>query len=675
MKEIEERIRKLRDEINRHNYLYYVLEKPEISDAQFDKLFRELQTLEAKYPQFISDDSPTMRVGAKPSEKFLTHKHLTPMLSLDNAFGADELEEFFHRTSRFLKKRDVTHLEVTGELKFDGISLSLTYEDGVLKTAATRGDGETGENITPNARTINTIPLRLQQEFPGIIEVRGEVMLTRDEFARINEERAKNGEQLFANPRNAASGSLRQLDSKITASRNLSFWAWSVGEVKKTGCKSQFELYGWLRNMGFRVSEHIRLLSGFKDCKKFVEEWEFKRSELPFDIDGLVFKVNEFEVQNELGYTSRGPRWAIAYKFAAEQAMTKLLSITWQVGRTGVVTPVAELDPVHVGGVKVSRATLHNYDEIMRKDLRIGDTVVVQRAGDVIPEVVHVVIHDKQKRGKKPAAPSKCPACHSDLVRKDGEVALRCLNRTCPAQNAERIVHFASRNAMEIEGLGEKNVLRLIDEGLVETISDIYRLKEKREKLVALERMGEQSVSNLLNAIEESKKRPLHRFLHGLGIRQVGETAAFALARRFKTIDVLRDAQFEELMQVPDIGPNTAGEIVAFFEDEENRRLLDELKDLGVVPEEVKEAEVGDNPFSGKTLVFTGKLEKMTREEAEEMIRKLGGKASGSVSKSTDLVVAGPGAGSKLENAKKYGVRVIDEDEFLKMVEELKINE
>lgn len=675
MKEIEERIRKLRDEINRHNYLYYVLEKPEISDAQFDKLFRELQTLEEQYPQFISEDSPTMRVGAKPSEKFLPHKHLTPMLSLDNAFGVDELEEFFNRTSRFLKKRDVTHLEVTGELKFDGISLSLTYEDGVLRTAATRGDGETGENITPNARTINTIPLRLQQEFRGIIEVRGEVMLTREEFARINEERAKNGEPLFANPRNAASGSLRQLDSKITASRKLSFWAWGVGDVSKTGCKTQFELYGWLRDMGFRVSEHIRLLSGFQDCKKFVEDWEFRRSELAFDIDGLVFKVNEFDIQNELGFTSRGPRWAIAYKFAAEQAMTKLLSITWQVGRTGVVTPVAELDPVHVGGVKVSRATLHNYDEIMRKDLRIGDTVVVQRAGDVIPEVVHVVIRDKQKRGKKPEAPSKCPACHSDLVRKEGEVALRCLNRTCPAQNAERIVHFASRNAMEIEGLGEKNVLRLIDEGFVEAISDIYRLRDKREQLVALERMGEQSVSNLLNAIEASKRRPLHRFLHGLGIRQVGETAAFALAKRFKTIDALRNAQFEELMQVPDIGPNTAGEIVAFFEDEENRKLLDELKELGVVPDEVMESEVGDNPFSGKTVVFTGKLEKMTREEAEEMIRKLGGKASSSVSKGTDLVVAGPGAGSKLENAKKFGVRVIDEDEFLKMVEELKINE
>ncbi|HWP31390.1 MAG TPA: NAD-dependent DNA ligase LigA [Fimbriimonadales bacterium] len=670
LKALEKRAKELRDLINYHNYLYYVLDSPEVSDEQWDAWFAELKRIEEEHPELITPDSPTQRVGAKPSEKFESHRHIVPMLSLDNAFNEKEFEAFYKRVTRALGVPENTKLEFSGELKFDGLSLSLTYVEGVLQTAATRGDGEVGENITPNARTINTIPLRLLTEAPGTIEVRGEVILDKKEFERINKERIERGEPPFANPRNAASGSCRQLDPRITASRKLSFWAWGIGATGGLKFSTQWELYNWLKKAGFRVSEFTRILKGLDECLKFIEEWEKKRENLNYECDGLVFKINDWDLQNRLGYTSRGPRWAIAYKFASKQATTKLKEIIWQVGRTGVLTPVAILEPVRVSGVIVKRATLHNYDELLRRDVRPGDTVIVQRAGEVIPEVVGPVSKSGH-RGSIPKPPEKCPVCKTKLTkRKAGEVALRCPNKNCPAQNSERIIHFVSRNGMDIEGLGAKHILRFMDLGYIQDAADIYHLKEYKDELMELEGMGEKSVSNLLNAIEASKKRPLNRFLFALGIPYVGEAAAFDIAKHFKTLDRIKKATYEDFLEVRDIGPNTAKELVEFFKSEETKRLLKRLEEAGVKPQPIAAEEETKTPFSGKTVVFTGKLETMTREDAEALVRRLGGRASSSVSKETDLVVAGPGAGSKLDNAKKYGVKIIDEKEFLKMLEE-----
>lgn len=664
MGDVAKRAAELREIIERHNRLYYVEDSPEISDAEWDRLFHELKAIEDANPSLITPDSPTQRIGAAPSEKFTQHKHLVPMLSLDNAFGTDELFAFEGRVKRFLG--DESDVAFQGELKFDGLSLSLTYVNGVLQTAATRGDGETGENVTPNAKTIRSIPLRLLVDAPGTIEVRGEVLLDKAEFERINAERIKNDEPTFANPRNAAAGSVRQLDSKITASRNLSFWAYGIGATGELRFDSQSGIAKWMEQAGFRVSEHLEILKNGEECVQFIEKWNANRSKLPFEIDGLVFKVDNLRLQERLGFTARGPRWAIAYKFAAEQATTLLEGITWQVGRTGTVTPVAELEPVQVGGVTVSRATLHNLEDMRRKDVRVGDKVVIQRAGDVIPEIVEPVKSKNHDRLPIPEAPNDCPVCGTKLEKKEGEVALRCPNRKCPAQVAERIVHFVSRTAMDIEGLGEKLVLRLLDLGFLKDVADIYQLHLRIQELSELDRMGEQSVSNLLSAIESSRSRPLNRFLFALGIRHVGETGAFSLARHFGTIERFRSATFEELLEIDDVGPNTAGEIVEFLQDEESRNLLERLLEA-VSPEPVV-VEIGNGIFAGKTVVLTGKLEKMTREEAEEMVRKQGGKAAGSVSKNTHLVVAGPGAGSKLAQAEKLGIEVIDEDAFLKLV-------
>lgn len=659
----EKRAGELRKFIEHHNYLYYVLDEPEISDHEWDRAFRELVQIEAEYPDLQTQDSPTLRVGAKPSEKFRSHRHLLPMLSLDNAFGERELDEFDERVRRASGADEIDYL---GELKFDGLSLSLTYTDGLLTSAATRGDGEEGEEITANARTIRSIPLRLlgAPTF-GVIEIRGEVILNRAEFERLNRERAERGESLLANPRNAAAGAMRQLDSRVTASRRLDFWAWGLGAAETISPKSQSEIYESLKQFGFRVSEHVRKLSGVEACQKFASEWEVKRNSLPFDIDGLVFKVDSLDLQAKLGSTSRGPRWAVAYKFAGEKATTKLVGITWQVGRTGVVTPTGELEPVRVGGVTVSRATLHNIEDLLRKDVRIGDTVLIERAGDVIPAVIGPVADAEHERREVVLAPTHCPVCNTQLNRMEGEVALRCPNRKCPAQIAEKIVHFSSRSAMDIEGLGEKLVLRLSDLGFLRDVSDVYELRARREELAALDRMGEQSVANLLEAIEASRTRPLNRFLFALGIRHVGESAAFALAEAFENLERVRSATFEELIEIEDIGPNTAGEIVEYFQDGENREMIDRLLARGVSPAPVdSKAEGGE--FAGMTIVFTGKLEAVTREAAEEAVRKLGAKAASSVSAKTTLVVAGPGAGAKLETAKRLGIDVIDEEEFLR---------
>ena len=666
MADFAKRAKELRDKLNHHSHLYHVLDKPEISDAEWDRMLRELEAIEEQHPDLITPDSPTMRVGAKPSAKFRPHRHLKPMLSLDNAFGFDALRAFNSRVLRQLGMPESEEVAYMGELKFDGLSMSLTYVDGMLTTAATRGDGETGEDVTPNARTIRSIPLRLRAEAPGTIEVRGEVLLARAEFDRINAERKKAGDPEFANPRNAAAGTVRQLDPKVTASRRLVFWAWGIGETGNLDLDSQAHLYAWLGKAGFKVSSDAKVLQGIEECMKFVEEWTPRRMNLPFNIDGLVFKIKAWRMQERLGTTSRGPRWAIAYKFPAEQTTTKLLGITWQVGRTGTVTPVAELEPVNVGGVIVMRATLHNSEDLHRKDVRVGDTVIVQRAGDVIPEVVGPVPDRQHAKRPVPKPPDKCPVCDTKLVKTEGEVALRCPNNRCPAQVAERIVHFVSRNAMDIDGFGYKLVLRLLEDGFIKDISDIYRLKARRQDLEELERMGAQSVSNLLDAIEASKTRPLNRFLYALGIRHVGETSSFDLAKTFGSLDAVRHAKYEELLKVGDVGPRTAGEIVEFFQEEENQRLIDDLLALGVKPSPLQVLRSGQ--FAGKTVVFTGKLEHMTREDAEALVREMGGTAAGSVSKSTDLVVAGPGAGSKLEKAKSEGVKVISEKEFLKLL-------
>lgn len=653
----------LRSEIERHNTLYYVYDRPEISDSEWDAMFAELVAIENAHPELRTPDSPTLRVGAPPMAGFEQHRHRVPMLSLDNAFGEAELRAFDERVRRGL---GIEEVEYFAELKFDGLSISLTYDDGLLTIATTRGDGTTGEVVTPNARTVRGIPLRLQGDFPRApFEVRGEVLMTKSAFESVNRARIEAGEEPFVNPRNAAAGGMRQLDSRLTAQRKLSFFAYQVVSDPPLADR-QSETVGRLRSLGFAVNDRSRLCRGIDEVLTFVSEIQGIRASLPFGIDGVVVKVDRFEQQDALGSTARGPRWAIAYKFPAEQALTILRRVFGNVGRTGVVSPVADLEPVFVGGVTVGRATLHNWEDVARKDVREGDTVIVQRAGDVIPEVVGAVLEKRVGNPPPVVPPTHCPDCGTVLVREEGYVALKCPNRACPAQIARKIEHFASRLAMDIEGLGEKQIARFLELGYLTDVPSIYRLHERRADLVELDRMGEQSVDNLLRAIEASKARPLDRFVYALGIRYVGDRTAGDLARAFRTLDALRHADYEALLAVPDIGPRSAAEIQEWFEEDENRKLLDELLRLGVSPVEA-EAPTGDL-FAGKTLVFTGKLEHMTREEAEAVVMRLGGKAAGSVSKATSLVVAGPGAGSKLAKAEQLGVPVVTEEDFLAML-------
>jgi len=654
-----ERAAWLRSELERHNYLYYVLEQPEIGDSDYDRLFRELVELEEAHPDLRTPDSPTQRVGVAPGSQFAQHRHGVPMLSLDNAFSEDELRAFDERVRRGL---GVERVDYHTELKFDGLSLSLTYEDGVLAIATTRGDGITGEVVTANARTVRGIPLRLREPLPGTIEVRGEVLMFKDSFDALNADRLAKGEPLYVNPRNAASGSLRQLDSRITARRKLNFCAYATGAGADLA-ESQDGVLRHLRELGFGVRTESRVQTSIDGVLNYIAEWEQKRASLPFGIDGIVVKVNSLTAQRELGFTARGPRWAIAFKFAAEQALTRLNGIFWQVGRTGAVTPVADLEPVFVGGVTVSRATLHNYEDLRRKDVREGDIVIIQRAGDVIPEVVGPVIERREGNLPVPAEPTNCPDCQAPLSRNEGQVALLCRNKACPSQIAAKLRHFASRNAMDIEGLGDKLIERFLETGFLTDLPSIYRLKDRREELVVLDRLGAQSVDNLLAAIDATRTRPLDRFLFALGIRYVGERGAKDLARAFRTLESLRRADYTQLIEVPDVGPRTASEIEEFFEEEDNQRLIDQLLEAGVAPTE-PEGPVSDL-FAGQTVVFTGKLERFSREAAEDLVMKMGGKAAGSVSKLTTFVVAGPGAGSKLAKAEQLGVPVLTEDEFL----------
>lgn len=677
--EADRRAAELRPIIDHHLYRYHVLNDTEISDAEFDALFRELQEIEAKFPDLQTPDSPTHRVGAPPVEGFPTHRHLVPMLSLDNAFGESELRAFDERVRKGLETdHDVRYF---GELKFDGASISLTYQDGQLMTAATRGDGTTGELVTDNAKTVRGIPLRLRHTVKGLIEVRGEVMMVKEDFERVNRERLERGEPAFANPRNAASGGLRQLDSRLTAARRLSFFAYGVGMVDRSAgpvdlpgvsdlnrrlSDRQSQVNGLLRELGFPTRTESQILTGADQLVAFVNSIQAQRASLPFGIDGVVLKLDDLDLQDQLGFTARGPRWAIAYKFPPEQATTLLRKIITQVGRTGVISPVADLEPVNVGGVTVGRATLHNYDEVRRKDVREGDIVTVQRAGDVIPEVVGPVLSLRQTDLPVPAEPTACPSCGTEVKRVEGQVFLKCPNRHCPAQISMKLQHFVGRKMMDIEGLGEKIIDRLLELGYLTDVSSIYQLKKYEKDLMALDRMGEQSVSNLLNRIEESKSRPLDRFVFALGIPEVGDRGASDLVAEFRTFDALRHATYETLTAITGVGPRTAAEIVAWFEDPENQKVLESLFSSGVQPSEVS-APKGDQ-LAGKTFVFTGKLVQFTREDAEAVVQQLGGKAAGSVSKLTSYVVAGPGAGSKLTKAEQLGVAVLTEEEFLALV-------
>ncbi|MCS7065279.1 MAG: NAD-dependent DNA ligase LigA [Fimbriimonadales bacterium] len=669
------RIEELRRLIEYHNYRYYVLDQPEISDEEYDRLFRELVELEQQFPELLTPDSPTQRVGAPPLEAFPEHAHREPMLSLDNAFSEEELLEFDARVKRFLDLPPDAELEYTCELKIDGLAVSLTYENGVLTVGATRGDGYRGENVTPNIRTIRQVPLRLRpgddlfSAPPAIMEVRGEVYLSYQEFEHINREREASGEPLFANPRNAAAGSLRQLDSRITARRRLKIWVYGVGYCEGAEFRTHWDALQQLKAWGFPVNSHSRLVRGIQAVLAFCREWSHRRAELDYATDGVVIKVNDVALQRQLGATARAPRWAIAYKYPAEQATTRIIEVRWQVGRTGVLTPVAVMEPVPVGGVTVSRATLHNIDYIRQKDVRLGDTVIIQRAGEVIPEVVAVVTEKRTGQEQPIEPPATCPVCGARVERAGDEAALRCINLACPAQIVERIRHFTSRHAMNIEGVGEKWVQRLFELGFIRDPADLYYLHQHRGDLILLERSGEKLVSNILNAIEKSKEAGLARLVFALGIRQVGEHAARLLAEHFGSLDALMNATEEELMQVPGIGPETAREVVEFFARPENRQVIEKLRSAGVrmEAERVRPAAAAA-PFAGMTFVFTGELERYTREQAEELVRTLGGRATSSVSRATTYVVAGPGAGSKLQRALELGIPVLNEEQFLQML-------
>ncbi len=661
------RAAQLRDEINFHNYRYYVLDSPLISDAQYDRLLRELQALEAAHPELVTPDSPTQRVGAAPAREFGTVRHKVPMTSIGNAFDEAEVRAFDERVRKGLATAQEVYY--TAEPKFDGTSISLRYEDGVLVSAGTRGDGSTGEDVTRNARTIRSVPLRLQGTgWPKVLEVRGEIVIPKKDFEKLNAEQLKHGGKVFANPRNAAAGSLRQLDSRITAQRPLAFFPWGIGEVAGGHVPAYYsELVEKLRDWGFPVTDLFRKVRGINGCLHYYAEIAAKRDKLPFEIDGVVYKVDDLAARERLGYTAREPRWAIAHKFPAQEETTVVEDIQASVGRTGVVTPVAVLKPVHVGGVTVTHATLHNEDELHRKDVRIGDTVIVRRAGDVIPEVVAVIKEKRPPHTQVWRMPKKCPVCGSAVQREEGEAAHRCMGGLyCAAQRVGAILHFASRHALDIQGLGDKLVEQLVERGLVKTVADLYRLD--RDTLASLERMGEKSAQNLLDQIERSKHTTLARFLYALGIPQVGEATAELLAEEFGTLEALMDADRERLEAVHGIGPAMADDIHAFFAQKHNREVIAALRKAGVHWPAVAARPRASQPLAGKTFVLTGGLESMSRDEAKQRLKALGAKVSESVSKKTDYVVVGAEPGSKADKARALGITLLDEPAFLKLI-------
>ena len=665
-----QRAEELRRLIRHHNRCYYELDRPETSDAEYDLLFRELQKLESEHPELLTADSPTLRVGGRPLDKFRQVRHSLPMLSLENALDANDIQAFDQRIRSFLGRSDNEPLVWQCEPKMDGLAVELVYREGLLLEASTRGDGEVGEEITANIRTIPTVPLRLGgSDIPLLLEVRGEVYLPLQGFQHLNRQREEAGEQPFANPRNAAAGSLRQLDPAVTARRPLAMVCYGVGlvETQSPWARTQTELIARLGRLGLPVSDLARQVTGIKGVIDYFEEMQKKRDSLPFEIDGVVVKVDDLQLQQELGEKSRSPRWAIACKFPPRQARTRINDIILQVGRTGVITPVAVLEPVELSGVTVSRATLHNWDEIGRKDIRINDWVIVERAGDVIPAVVRVLVEERNGTEQPLPQPERCPVCGSPAARYEGEVAVRCQGGlSCPPQLSEAIIHFASRKAMDIEGLGTKYIEQLISSGLVKDVADLYTLT--RDDFMRLERMGERLAEKLLKAIADSKQRDLAAFIFALGIRHVGEQTARLLADRFGSIQALAEASLEELTAIRDVGPTVAASIRSFFENPANRTVIKRLLDAGVTPQ--KQQRTVGKQLQGQSFVFTGTLERLGRDEARRLVEQAGGTVTGSVSGKTGYVVAGSEAGSKLDKARALGVRVLTEEEFFELLEQ-----
>lgn len=664
MNELEKRLEELHELLHQYGYAYYVLDNPVVPDGVYDQLMNELIELETQNPSFIYPHSPTQRVGGTVLAGFEKVTHTTPMLSLSNAFNEEDLRDF----DRKIRQAIGDKFTYVCELKIDGLAISLRYENGVFVQGATRGDGSVGEDITTNLKTIKAIPLRLTK--PVTIEVRGEAYMPKSSFDALNVQRAEDELELFANPRNAAAGSLRQLDPKIAASRNLSTFIYSVGgDGEQYGISGHDAMLTYLDELGFKTNRERQACTSIDEVLAYIEKWTTARPDLPYEIDGIVIKVDSFAQQDELGFTAKSPRWAIAYKFPAEEVMTKLVDIELTIGRTGVVTPTAILEPVLVAGTTVQRASLHNEDLIKEKDIRIGDTVIIRKAGDIIPEVVSVVLEQRPDGTIPYEMPSHCIACESELVRIEGEVALRCVNPTCPAQLAEGIKHFVSRNAMNIDGLGEKVVEQLLREQYIQDVADLYDLQV--ERLMELERMGLKSATNLVEAIEKSKANSLERLLFGLGIRHVGEKAAKIFAAHFGSLDALKAATVEELIAIHEIGDKMADSVIAYFENEDVQQLIDKLKAAGVNMEFTgKKVEVSqiDSIFAGKTVVLTGKLTQLTRNEAKAQLEALGATVSGSVSKKTDLVIAGEDAGSKLAKAEQLGIDVWDEARLIEQL-------
>ena len=657
-KEAKKRIKRLRDEINYHNFKYYAENNPVISDYEFDQLLKELESLENQFPDLVTPDSPTQRVGGEPLEGFTTVEHKKTMLSLDNTYTYDELREFDERV-----KKNVEDAHYVVEPKIDGTGVALLYEKGVLVRGATRGDGMRGDDITSNLKTILSIPLRLRDKTLKNVEVRGEVYFPLKGFRKYNRKQAEKGEAVFANPRNAAAGSLRQLDPKIVASRPLDIFIYTISFSEKDFLTHE-KAIKVLQKAGFRVNPLIKKVENMEEVIRYCEELEKKRETLDYEIDGAVIKVNSLAKQNELGETTKHPRWAIAYKFAAKQATTKLKDIVIQVGRTGTLTPVAILDPVPVGGVTVSRATLHNFDELKRKDVKIGDVVLVERSGDVIPQVVKSIKEKRTGNEKARRIPKKCPICGSKIVHIEDEVAVRCPNRMCPARLKWRIKYYASRDAMDIDHLGESTIDKLIENDLIDNIADLYNLK--KEDILTLEGFKEKSAQNLLDSIKESKNQSLSRLIYGLGIRHVGKYAAQLLASQYNSIDKLAKIDIEELKEIHGLGDKTAEAIGTFFATEENIELINKLKNIGIKTHEVVRTE--DMPLKGKKFVFTGGLQSLSRPDASDVVKQKGGIVSSSVSKDTDYVIAGEKPGSKYEKAKKMGLTILNEEEFKKLV-------
>ncbi|MDD3271692.1 MAG: NAD-dependent DNA ligase LigA [Syntrophomonadaceae bacterium] len=661
MAEISKRINELRQELRKHEYHYYVLDEPLVSDAEYDQLMQELRQLENEYPEQITPDSPTQRVGGQAAEKFTPVIHRRPLLSLDNAFSLAELQEFNRRVSRV-----AAAISYMAELKIDGVSIVLVYQDGVLVNAATRGDGLVGEDVTNNIKTIRNIPLRLRDNLSRL-EVRGEIYMPKQEFLRLNQEKEEKGEKVFANPRNAAAGSIRQLDPGITASRALAAFIYDIIYIEGQEIYNQQEALDFLKQQGFSVNPEARYCNDIDAVYAYSQEYQERRHDLPYEIDGVVIKLNPMAERETLGQTAKSPRWAIAYKFPAEEKETRLLAVEINVGRTGIIAPTAILEPVSLAGTTVSRASLHNFDLLREKDIRVGDLVLVHKAGDIIPEIIKPIAELRQGREQKIEPPGNCPACGSRVIRFEGEVAYRCENINCPARLKESLIFFASRPAMDIDGLGPSVIDQLVEKKVVEKVDDLYYLTE--DDIASLDRMGAKSASNLIQAIADSKARPLYRLVTALGIRHVGSRTARILTAHIYEIDRFNEVSEEQLMSIPEIGPRMAESIVKFFREPRNQETIARLKAAGVNTMEV-EGSTGLKPLAGKTFVLTGTLESLTRNEASEKIEALSGKVSGSVSKKTDYVVAGSEPGSKYDKALQLGVTILTEEEFLKMLGE-----